>query len=168
MFTRTRAPSQSYHVTAVCGACHDINRIRVGYTPEGWRTVIRMMQNVETPVPADQWATVTEYLTKNFPETGKPVGVVIAGPAKVSIKEWQVPTPESRPHDPLATRDGSLWYTGQMANVLGRFDPKTQTFKEYPLPPGSGPHGLIADHDGNVWTTDRGQPNAIVRLDHRQ
>jgi virginiamycin B lyase len=21
-------------VTAVCGACHDINRIRVGYTPE--------------------------------------------------------------------------------------------------------------------------------------
>ena len=45
-------------VTAVCGACHDINRIRVGYTPEGWRTVIRMMQNVETPVPAEQWATV--------------------------------------------------------------------------------------------------------------
>ena len=54
-------------VTAVCGACHDINRIRVGYTPDGWRTVIRMMQNVETPVPADQWATVTDYLVKNFP-----------------------------------------------------------------------------------------------------
>src|SRR5262249_31496449 len=49
-------------VTAVCGGCHDINRIKVGYTPEGWRTVIRMMQNVQTPVPADQWATVTEYL----------------------------------------------------------------------------------------------------------
>jgi hypothetical protein len=41
-------------VTAVCGGCHDINRIRIGYTPEGWRTVVRMMQNVETPVPADQ------------------------------------------------------------------------------------------------------------------
>ena len=25
-------------VTAVCGGCHDINRIRIGYTPEGWRT----------------------------------------------------------------------------------------------------------------------------------
>ena len=23
-----------------CGGCHDINRIRVGYTPEGWLTVV--------------------------------------------------------------------------------------------------------------------------------
>src|SRR4030081_2102998 len=64
-------------VTAVCGACHDINRIRVGYTPEGWRIVIRMMQNMETPIPADQWATVTDYLTKNFPERARPTAVVI-------------------------------------------------------------------------------------------
>jgi len=40
-----------------------------------------------------------------------------------------------------------------MANVLGRFDPKRQTFKEYKLPPKSGPHGLLADKDGNVWYT---------------
>ena len=63
-------------VTAVCGGCHDINRIRIGYTPEGWRTVIRMMQNAETPVPADQWATVADYLTKNFPERPRPAGVI--------------------------------------------------------------------------------------------
>jgi virginiamycin B lyase len=24
--------------TDTCGACHDINRVRVGYTPEGWLT----------------------------------------------------------------------------------------------------------------------------------
>jgi len=36
-----------------------------------------------------------------------------------------VPTPGSRPHDPPATADGSIWYTGQMNNVLGRLDPKT-------------------------------------------
>jgi hypothetical protein len=36
---------------------------------------------------------------------------------------WVLPTPGSRPHDPLATLDGSIWYTGQMANVLGRIDP---------------------------------------------
>ena len=28
---------------AVCGGCHDINRARAGYTPEGWRTVVRIM-----------------------------------------------------------------------------------------------------------------------------
>jgi virginiamycin B lyase len=65
-------------VTAVCGGCHDINRLRIGYTPEGWRTVIRMMQNVETPVPLEQWGTVTEYLTKNFPERSRHQGM--AGP----------------------------------------------------------------------------------------
>ena len=63
-------------VTAVCGGCHDINRIRIGYTPEGWRTVVRMMQNVETPVPADQWGSVTEYLIKSFPERPRPAAVV--------------------------------------------------------------------------------------------
>ncbi|MGC2826564.1 MAG: hypothetical protein WA322_20450 [Pseudolabrys sp.] len=43
--------------------------------------------------------------------------MVIPGPTKISIKEWKAPTPGSRSHDPLAARDGSLWYTGQMANV---------------------------------------------------
>ena len=103
-----------------------------GYTAEGWRTVMRMMINHGVALSPDQVATVTEYLTKNFPEKPKPAGVVIEGPAKVSIKTWPVPTPGSRPHDPLATRDGSLWYTGQMASVLGRLDPKTGSFKEYP------------------------------------
>jgi virginiamycin B lyase len=73
---------------------------------------------------------------------------------KVSIKEWEVPTPNSRPHDPTVAPDGSLWYTGQRTNKLGRLDPQTGQFKEYPLkPPGSGPHGLVADREGNIWFT---------------
>ena len=42
-------------VAAACSGCHNINVIRGGYSPEGWRTVIRMMQNVGAPVPQDQW-----------------------------------------------------------------------------------------------------------------
>jgi hypothetical protein len=73
---------------------------------------------------------------------------------KVSIKEWEVPTPNSRPHDPTVAPDGSLWYTGQRTNKLGRLDPQTGQFKEYPLKtPGSGPHGLVADREGNIWFT---------------
>jgi len=30
-----------------CGTCHAINRLGVGYTPEGWRTIVHMMQNAE-------------------------------------------------------------------------------------------------------------------------
>ena len=72
----------------------------------------------------------------------------------VDIKEYTVPTPKSRPHDPAFAPDGSLWYTGQAANKLGRLDPKTREFKEYPLKtPNSGPHGLVADKGGNIWFT---------------
>src|SRR5258706_4327275 len=141
-------------VTAVCGACHDINRIRVGYTPEGWRTVIRMMQNVSAPVPADQWAAVTEYLTKNFPERPRPAAVVVPGSTDAVSKEWAVPTPGSRPHDPLAAKDGAIWWSGQLANTLGRLDPSTGQLKEYVLKtPNTGPHGLTEDKDGNIWFT---------------
>jgi virginiamycin B lyase len=72
----------------------------------------------------------------------------------VQIREYEVPTPKSRPHDPAVAPDGSLWYTGQGANKLGRLDPKTGEFKEYPLKtPRSGPHGLVADKDGDIWFT---------------
>ena len=33
-------------VVANCGGCHDINRLKVGYTPDGWRTVERMMRKI--------------------------------------------------------------------------------------------------------------------------
>src|SRR6266571_914203 len=141
-------------VAAACGACHAVNRIRAGYTPEGWRSVIQMMKNVDAPVPQDQWETVTEYLIKNFPEKPRPPAAVINGPVQASIKEWPVPTPGSRPHDPRVAKDGSIWWTGQLANKLGRLDPKTGEIKEYALKtPRTGPHGLAEDQDGDIWFT---------------
>jgi virginiamycin B lyase len=72
----------------------------------------------------------------------------------VQIREWDVPTQGSRPHDPEVAPDGSLWYTGQYANKLGRLDPKTGQIKEYLLKTEkSGPHGLVADKQGNIWYT---------------
>ncbi len=149
-------------VAAYCESCHTFfSRVGSGYTPEGWRTVMRMMANHGVAVPPDQLAVVMDYLSKNFPEKSKPAGVERPGPARVSIKVWTVPTPGSRPHDPLATRDGAVWYSGQMANVLGRLDPKTGQFKEYPLKTAhSGPHGLVEDKAGNIWYT--GNTGALV------
>ena len=138
----------------VCGACHDINRARAGYTPQGWRTVMQMMVNFDGAGPQDQIGTLTEYLIKSFPERPRPPAVLIDGPVQAWIKLWQVPTPGSRPHDPLATRDGSIWYTGQMTNKLGRVDPRTGASKEYTLEtPHTGPHGLVEDKNGNIWFT---------------
>lgn len=154
-------------VVASCGSCHDINRLKAGYTPEGWRTVMRMMQNIGVAMPPDQVATVTEYLIKSFPERPRPAAVLIDGPERASIKMFAVPTPGSRPHDPLATRDGALWYTGQMTNRVGRVDPKTGQVKEFPLKlPHSGAHGLAEDKDGNVWFTGN-NAGYIGKLDPR-
>ena len=73
---------------------------------------------------------------------------------RVDIREWPTPTRGTHPHDPLATPDGAIWYTGQKANLLGRLDPATGQVREFPLKePDSGPHGLVADKSGAIWFT---------------
>src|SRR3954470_15780402 len=141
-------------VVATCGGCHDINRARAGYTPAGWNMLQHMMQNAATPITAEDWPTVTTYLMKNFPERPRPAAAEVSGPAQATIKLWDVPTLGSRPHDPLATKDGAIWWTGQLANKLGRIDPKTGAIREYSLKSAhTGPHGLTEDRDGNIWFT---------------
>src|SRR3954468_24731509 len=103
-------------VDATCNTCHPLNaRTGTGYTPEGWDTVLRMMTNHGVQIPADKLPMMKEYLAKTYPVHGRPDAVIVPGPTKVSMKAWQVATPGSRPHDPLAAKDGSLWYSGQMA-----------------------------------------------------
>lgn len=73
---------------------------------------------------------------------------------KVTILEWAVPTKGAHPHDPAVGADGALWFTEQMANKIGRLDPKSGVFKEYALKlEDSGPHGLVPDREGNIWFT---------------
>jgi virginiamycin B lyase len=140
-------------VLGICGGCHDLNRLTAGHTVEDWHTVVRMMQNFGAPISPDQVPTITDYLTKSFPEKPRPPARLLSGPIEATIREWPVATPGSRPHDPLAARDGSLWYSGQLANVLGRLDPTTGQIKEYHLNSLTGPHGLKEDKDGNIWFT---------------
>jgi len=141
-------------VEAKCAQCHSIQRVtNAGYSHEGWQNAVAMMVNLGLKLSADESSTVVDYLAKNFPEKTGPKPALVPGNVRVTIREWVVPKPGSRPHDPLATPDGSIWYSGQFANELGRLDPKTGVFKEYPLPEGSGPHGLVADKDGNIWYT---------------
>jgi hypothetical protein len=52
--------------------------------------------------------------------------------------------------------DGTVWranpYPGGPNNKISKFDPKTTTFADYPLPPpGRGPRGIDATTDGMIW-----------------
>ena len=75
------------------------------------------------------------------------------------------PVPQGdHPHDVAPAPDGAVWYTGQLAGVLGRLDPKTGEVERVPLGKGSRPHGVIVGPDGAAWVTDSGL-NAILRVD---
>src|SRR5262245_12945952 len=107
-------------VQASCTKCHALNLIaNSGYGRDEWQTVFNSMVDL----PKDQASVLADYLAKNFPEKPRPQAVIIPGNVKVSIKEWPLPTKGSRPHDPLATPDGAIWYTGMFSNTLGRVDP---------------------------------------------
>jgi virginiamycin B lyase len=142
-------------VQSACSACHSLGNItNSGHSAEDWKTTIAMMLNVGAPVPPDKVEMVTDYLVKNFPEKPAPPAVLIPGSVEVSFQEWKLPTPGTRPHDPLAGPDGTIWFTGHMANLLGHIDPKTGEIKQYQTDtPGSGPHGLVMDKQGNIWFT---------------
>jgi virginiamycin B lyase len=150
-------------VQTTCAKCHGLNLVTEswGYTREGWEHVVGSM----VALPRDQGPLILEYLAKNFPVKPAPEAKLIPGNTTVSIKEWLVPSLGSRPHDPLAAADGSIWWTGQWSNVLGRVDPKTDAIKEFPLKtPQSGPHGLVSDRAGNIWYTGISK-NHIGKLD---
>lgn len=140
-------------VQATCTKCHGLNFIvnSAGFTRDQWNYLFSSM----VTLPKDQADTVAQYLATHFPEKADaPKAVIVPGPVQVNIKEWLAPTLGSRPHDPLAARDGSIWWTGQYASRLGRVDPRTGAMKEFPLDtPNSGPHGLVEDRAGNVWYT---------------
>jgi virginiamycin B lyase len=154
-------------VEAHCVQCHPLDRILgAGYGRDGWRNNVHMMMNAGSTLPEKEVEPVVQYLAQHFPEKPKPEAVVVPGSVKVKIEEWPLPTPGSRPHDPLATPDGAIWYTGQFASLLGRLDPKSGKVEEFRLPAGSGPHGLVADGDGNILYTANFK-GAIGRLDPR-
>jgi virginiamycin B lyase len=160
-----------------CSTCHAPEQVTTfGRSAEEWHEVVVNMIDLGAEVNEEEAKVLVEYLAKNWPVKGstppadkpaetpaeKPpaekqqaaaVSAVAHGP-NVTIREWDVPTPNSRPHDPEAAADGSIWYTGQRANVLGRLDPRTGQIKEFALKtPNSGPHGLAEDKAGNIWYT---------------
>ena len=149
-------------VQTTCTQCHRLNLIArsSGYTQEGWEALFASMVDL----PGAQADVVAGYLATHFPVRPATEAVLIEGDTSVTIREWLLPSLGSRPHDPLAAADGSVWWTGQWSSVLGRLDPTTGVMKEHPLPPDSGPHGLTEDAMGNVWFTGISQ-NYIGKLD---
>lgn len=85
---------------------------------------------------------------------------------ELEIREWDVPYSSSRPRDPFAEGEDSVWFVGQRSGYLGHLDAASGKFSKVDLKSGSGPHNLIVDSDGIVWYA--GNRNALIgRYDPR-
>jgi virginiamycin B lyase len=147
-------------VEAVCLACHQSREIlnSSGYTREGWRELIGTM--IDLSQASEMRDSITQYLAVHFPPNKKRAPRLVAGSERVVFKEWQTPTPGSRTRDPIQAADGTIWYAGQWADLIGRINPATGEIKEYKLPAKAKPHTVTLDARGNVWYMGNG--NATI------
>ena len=75
---------------------------------------------------------------------------------RIVITEYDLPHPDSKPHDVIADQTGTVWYSDFGALTLGELDPKTGKVTEHAIPelrPGfpKGSFDLEQDADGNLW-----------------
>ncbi len=115
-------------------------------------------------LPEAEANAIADYLAEHFPERKERRPTLVPGPVEVEIQEWMVPTLGQRSRDPIEAPDGSIWWTGMWASLVGRLDPATGDMREYPLPPEARPHSIIPADDGSIWYT--GNSNGTIgRLD---
>ena len=75
---------------------------------------------------------------------------------RVILTQWDLPRKDTVPHDMTVDATGNPWYADQSRMFIGKLDPKSSTFTEYPLPPlpAGRPGGISdidVDRDGNLW-----------------
>ena len=84
-------------------------------------------------------------------------------PATGEVQEFRVPNKTTAGiHSAVPAPDGSVWFSEQGANKIGKWDPATQTITEYQheyipgkegLQEGGSRHTIRIDLQGNVWST---------------
>ena len=88
-------------------------------------------------------------------------------PKSLSIHEYTLPHPGSRPRRLVITPDDTIWYADFPRGVIGHLDPKTGQVDEVASPSGprSQPYGMSLI-DGVIWYSESGtRPGTVVRLD---
>jgi len=90
-----------------------------------------------------------EYELKTFP---RPTGQG----TRVIVTEYDLPRPETLPHDAIVDDDGKVWYGDFGSQYLGKLDPSTGETIEYVIPetkPGvpAGSLDLNFDPEGNIF-----------------
>ncbi len=91
---------------------------------------------------------------------------------RVIITQWDQPREVTVSHDSSVDLEGNLWYGDESHQFVGKLNPKTHEFTEFPLPEPPAGHlpgtrDIQADNHGNVWFPMRveGGASVLTRLD---
>jgi virginiamycin B lyase len=145
-------------VQGKCTQCHGLNLIvnSAGFTRQAWADLVSTM----VALPESEAGVLSGYLAAHYPPKPGTRPSLVSGEKTITIREWKVPTLGQRSRDPIEAPDGSIWWTGMWASLVGKLDPRTGEMKEYALPRTARPHTIIPDKDGSIWYT--GNSNATM------
>jgi streptogramin lyase len=159
-------------IEASCVSCHTFNTIivRKGYTAEQWAEFIPNMNNrtLNPHFEPELLTGLSKALEKHFGPNSPYFGDDATAPTleqvkhaeisdtalKATITEYKLPTTRGMPHSITIDQKGVAWFSEYdlPSNRLGKFDPKTEKFEEFPMPfAGAMPHTGAIGKDGRFW-----------------
>ena len=179
-------------IERTCIRCHGPDFLpNHQWDADQWNAAIDLMQSTDLNVnppgrispssvpegisPAER-QTLVDYLVKNFGPDSTRRGLAVPevpvderALGKAEFIEYHVPPlangQSRRFHDEHLSANGDVWYTDANGLQIGKMDPRTAAWTDYPLPDAKyRGHGLVQDANGDFWVSGH---TAFVRVDSK-
>lgn len=98
-----------------------------------------------------------DFADRNVGETNAKTGQTVIYP---------IPTPDSRPRRGHMNADGRLAFAEFATDKVGVFDPKSESFQEWPTPANFAPYDAVLDKNGELWSGGMNS-DQVLRVDPR-
>jgi virginiamycin B lyase len=159
-----------------CIQCHGVDFIAGHqWSRKQWQFALTLMEKRGAIPPG----TFTEaertellvYLVKNYGPESTPRALNVAGKipldegalGRAMYIEYHLPEGSPQTAGPAFDNDGNVWFLNRTR--IGMLDPRTATFKFYPVEGRpAGLHDIAIDGQGNLWWTEQAAYN-LGRLD---
>lgn len=169
-------------VETKCVACHDAQRtVRTRANRERWDQIIQNMRayaqgsTLAKDLTDQEAKALLDYVATNFsgsragggrpkpdPNSRLPRTLLQGEATKYIAVEYELPNPNSEPHEVTVDAGGNGWVTQRIGGKLGRLDPKTLSYTEIAPPAGQSKtnrlNAIIAAPNNKLWFIDGG-PN---------
>ena len=128
-------------------------------------------------------AVLLDYVVKNFgkdesgrapakkpdPNSRLPRTLLTGAATQYIAVEFEIPTPDTEPHEVTVDSEGNGWVSMRKTGMLGRLDPRTLTYTEVAPPPGESEtvklNAIWAGANNKLWFIDYGPNRRFLSYD---